>query len=328
MNDTIRTMLHYIAENDMAKTRAVAKVLLQSNKTQKDQEFCEKLLKRMDAQEAKGVEIPYNLKSIIRTESTPYGFEIDRYYLTGREKTILLKLKQMYAVGEKMASMNIHYSNAVMLYGKSGTGKTTFAQYVAKRLDLPFFYVSITQLIDSYMGKTGQNMENVFQFASTLPCVLVLDEIDQVATRRKEDGGVSGELKRVLDRLPNNVVLIAATNRPETIDEALMRRFPIKHCVQPLDEIEATDFIYKYLTQIGIEWKGQVAQFLKNEVGPRQAKDIEKGFYVPAVIADCLNERIARTLYRADFRGQEAPILDLEEAAFSYEKKFPTEEAE
>ena len=102
MNDTIRTMLHYIAENDMAKTRAVAKVLLQSNKTQKDQEFCEKLLKRMDAQEAKGVEIPYNMKSIIRTESTPYGFEIDRYYLTGREKTILLKLKQMYAVGEKM----------------------------------------------------------------------------------------------------------------------------------------------------------------------------------------------------------------------------------
>ena len=314
-NET-RTLLHYVGENDLRSARAVARGILQSNKTQKDQEFCDKLLKKMNAQDAKGIEIPYNLQSIIRTSSTAYEFSTERYYLSDREKEVLQTIRQMYTVSEQMAKLNLHYANATMLYGMSGTGKTTFAQYVAKTLDLPFLYVSITQLLDCYMGKTGQNLENVFQFASTLPCVLVLDEIDQIATKRREDGGVSGELKRVLitimqnlDRLPNNVILIAATNRPEVIDDALMRRFPLKHEIEPLTGDEACAFVNQYMDQIGLDWSGYVLPFLGYKVKPRQVKEIEDGKFVPAIIVDCLNEAIADALYN---QGPDNPVVTVD----------------
>lgn len=306
MNNAIQTLLHYVAENDLTKARQATKLILQSSKTQKDQAFCEKLLRKMGEQDAKGFEVPYNLKSIIRTNSTAYEFHEDRYFLSERDKQILDHIKRMYAVGELMGSLGLHYNNAVMLYGASGTGKTTFAQYVAKALDLPFLYVSITGLIDQYLGKTGQNMELVFQFASSLPCVLVLDEIDQIATKRHDDSGTSGEMKRVLiaimqnlDRLPNNVILIAATNRPNAIDEALMRRFPVKHEIKPLREEEAVCFVSKYLSQVGLDWNGEILPFLCFDVQKRQAGDIDCGTYTPAAITDSLNEKIAAALFEA-----------------------------
>lgn len=303
MNDISRTLLHYIAENDMPKARSVAKVMLQGSKTAKDQEFCEKLLKKMEDQDSQGVQIPFNLQGIIRQDCTPYGFDPNRYYLTEREAILLKHLIRMYTVGEKMSNMGLHYANAVLLHGVSGTGKTTFAQYAAAALNLPFFYVNITNLINSYMGKTGQNIELVFQFASSMPCVLVLDEIDQIATQRGDDSGVSGEIKRVLisvmqnlDRLPNNVVLIGATNRLHAIDTALLRRFPVKHEVKPLRVTEAASFVSAYLSKTGVKWKGEIDPFLAFTVHSREDPVVEVGTYTPAVMADCLNEQIALAL--------------------------------
>lgn len=305
MNSTTQTLLHYVVENDLPKARAAAKVLLQTNTTQKDKAFCERLLTKMEGQDAKGIEIPFNLKSIIQTRCTAYGFRYDRYYLTEREAEVIKHIKRMYTTGEKLAEIDIHYSNAVLLYGESGTGKTTFAQYVANELNLPFFYTSITQMIDSMMGKTGQNMDRVFEFASSLPCVLVLDEIDQIGTKRGEDSGVSGELKRVLisimqslDRLPNRVVLIAATNRPDALDDALVRRFPVKHEVQPLTEKESADFIRKYMDSVGLDWDGDPVIFLKDAVSKRNTTKCA-GHYVPAAITDALNEHIAKAMEKA-----------------------------
>ena len=305
MNNEERSLLHYVAENDMKGARAVAKVILSSCKTAKDQEFVKKLLTKMESQDATGIEIPYNLKNIVYKKCSPFEFNPDRYFLTEREKDVIDRLQRMYKRGAKMEELGLHYTNAVLLYGESGTGKTTFAQYIAKTLDLPFFYVSITQLIDSYLGKTGQNMELVFNFASTLPCVLVLDEIDQIGTKRGEDNGVSGEIKRVLitimqnlDRLPNNVILVAATNRINAIDEALLRRFPMKHEIFPMIEDVAACFVRSYLCKLNISSNCEdnpdgVYKFLACEVAPRQSTNIPSGTYVPAVIADCLNEKIA-----------------------------------
>ena len=314
MNDTMRTLLHYVVEGDMKKSRDVAKLILQTNKTAKDQQMCEKLLAKMEEQDAKGVQIPYNLQAIIQQSVSPYGFQSDRYYLTEREKQLLSHIKRMYSAGTIMAAKGIHYTNAVLLHGVSGTGKTTFAQYVADALNLPFFYVSITQLVNSYMGKTGQNLELVFQFASTMPCVLVLDEIDQIGTKRGLDGGVDGEMKRVLisvmqnlDRLPNNVILIAATNRPDVIDSALKRRFPVKHEVRALTDTEACAFTNMYLSRVGLDWKGELMAFLSFDVYSKQDEYVPSGEYTPAAITDSLNEKIAQAIEK----DPENPIVIL-----------------
>lgn len=300
MNDAYRTLLTYISNNDLTRARDVAKVILRGSTTAKDKDFCEKLLKKMGEQDEKGLEIPYNLKSIIQTKCTAYEFSTDRYFLSEREEAVLAHIRRMYAAGARLEKIGIHYTNAVLLHGLSGTGKTTFAQYVAKDLGLPFLYVSITQMMDSLMGKTGQNMDRVFEFASSIPCVLVLDEIDQIGTKRGEEGGISGEMKRVLisilqslDKLPNNVVLIAATNRPDALDEALVRRFPLKHKVEPLNAEESCRFVEKYLNSTELQWVGNVSNFLK-DITVSAGSVNQSEAYTPAVITDCLNELLAR----------------------------------
>lgn len=301
MNDSIRTLLHYVIEGDVQKARAVAKLVLQSNKTQKDKAYCETLLKKMEAQEAQKAEIPYNLRGILQTSCTAYEFTTERYYISERERSCLEHIKSMYAAGGRLAERGIHYANAVLLHGHSGTGKTTFAQLVARELGLPFFYVSMTQLMNSYMGKTAQNMELVVNFISTLPCVCVLDEIDSIGTRRGDDTGVSGELKRVLlcvmqslDRLPNTVILIAATNRPDAIDEALKRRFPLQHEVSPLSVEESKNLIKQYMLSVGLETVGSLDTFLSVDVSKRQSGLPFDNQYTAAAITDSLNERIAQ----------------------------------
>lgn len=316
MNDAYRTLLTYIANNDLNRARDVAKVILRGSKTAKDTEFCEKLLQKMGEQDEKGLEIPFNLKSIIQTSCTAYDFHPERYFLTEREKPVLEHIKCMHATGERLADRGIHYPNATLLYGESGTGKTTFAQYVANELGLPFLYISLTQVIDSLLGKTGQNMELVFRFISSVPCVAVIDEIDAIGTKRKEDGGVSGELKRVLisvmenlDRLPNSVVLIAATNRPDTLDDALMRRFRVKHEVTRLSKEEGSAMIAQYMREVGLDYTGDVNMFLATTVSVKQSGMPFEQTYTPAAIADALNEQIAAIFSASD---EDYPIIALD----------------
>lgn len=301
MTDNQRMLIQHVINNDLPRARQYANVILRTSKTAKDQAFCDSMLKKIEEQSKKGMEIPGNLKGIIQTDCTAYAFDPSRYFLTEREKQCLDHIKEMYSAGGKLAERGIHYANAVLLHGASGTGKTTFAQYVAKEMELPFLYVSMTQLMNSFMGKTAQNMELVFTFISSLPCVCVLDELDSIGFRRGDDTGVSGELKRVLlcvmqnlDQLPNNVILIAATNRPDAIDEALMRRFTLKHEVLPLNTEEAKKMIRTYMSALDLKWIGSFDTFLNVCVSNRQSGlPFEKDF-IPAAITDSLNEAIAQ----------------------------------
>ena len=303
MTETYKNLFRYIAGNDLKKTRAYAQVILKGSKSARDAAFCENILRKMEEQDQQGVEIPFNLKTIIRTSCSPFEFNSDRYFLTEREKTVIEHIRKMYSVSGRLSELGIRYTNAVLLHGVSGTGKTTFAQYVAKSLGLPFFYVSITQLIDCYLGKTGQNLESVFEFANSMPCVLVLDEIDQIGSRRLDDGGTSGEMKRVLitilqnlDRLPNDVILIAATNRPDVLDEALVRRFAVRHEVTRLSFAESVRFTTDYMSKTGLGWTGSVTTFL-HQLGGENA---EPDGMTPALITQRLNEKIAEALYTGE----------------------------
>lgn len=321
MNDMERVLLQFVVQNDLRRARDTAKMILRNSKTVKDQEFCRKMLAKIDEQEHKGLEIPYNLKNIIQTRCMAYDFDPNLYFLTEREKEVLDHIKKMYAVGERMEKIGIHYPNTVLLYGESGTGKTAFAQYVAEEMGLPFLYVSLTQMMDSLMGKSGQNLELVFNFISSIPCVAVIDEIDAVGSKRKEDGGVNGELKRILiatmeniDKLTNRTILIAATNRPDTLDEALMRRLRCKHEVSRLNIGESKKMIENYLRQVGLTYEGSIQAFLDREVSLRMTNGdnwLESAF-TPAAILDCLHEKIADAFQNSD---EESPVVVLNEKA-------------
>ncbi len=130
--------------------------------------------------------------------------------------------------------MGIRTIKGILLYGPPGTGKTLLAKAVANETEANFISISGAQVLTKYVGESEKAVRELFRKArSAAPCVLFIDEIDALAPHRS-GSGEAGTLvtERVVDTLLTemdglrslkNVVVIAATNRPDIVDPALMR---------------------------------------------------------------------------------------------------------
>ena len=121
--------------------------------------------------------------------------------------------------------------NSIILSGKPGVGKTYTAKWLSHELDMPLITLDLSSVISSYLGKTGQNIKNLLEYAKSFNSILFLDEFDAIAKKREDNSDI-GELKRIvnvllkeLEEWPSNCIVIAATNHPEIIDKAIWRRF-------------------------------------------------------------------------------------------------------
>lgn len=121
--------------------------------------------------------------------------------------------------------------NSLLMSGQPGVGKTYIAHWISNKLNLPLVTLDLATSISSYLGRSGQNIRSIFEYAKEQPCILFLDELDAIAKRR-DDAGDLGELKRLVNVLlkeienyPTTGVIIAATNHPELLDKAIWRRF-------------------------------------------------------------------------------------------------------
>ncbi len=135
---------------------------------------------------------------------------------------------------ELLHSYNLEPRHKILLVGPPGNGKTSVAEAVAASLMEPLYILKYDSIIGSYLGETANHLKKIFDFVRTQHCVLFFDEFDAIAKERG-DNQESGEIKRVvnslllqIDRLPSFVTVIAATNHPDLLDNAIWRRFQIQ----------------------------------------------------------------------------------------------------
>ena len=250
-----KNLIRLLADERYAEARNCLLSVLEEDTTKKDSAFVEKYKAVLTKKPA----LPAMYQNVLEG-GWPDEEEMQRYVLSDREKAVSETIRRMYKAAEKLAGMHIRYTNATLLYGPSGCGKTMFARYIAYVMGLPLYYVNFAAAVDSLLGGTAKNIGKAFQCAKERACVLFLDEIDCVAMTRKSAGreGADGELERTtislmqnLDSLPNHVVLLAATNRPDILDPALMRRFTQKHEVKMLSADEAVQMVEQFFASVG-----------------------------------------------------------------------------
>lgn len=132
---------------------------------------------------------------------------------------------------QSLLEAGLEPTGTALFTGPPGVGKTLAARWIACAVGLPLLILDLSAVMSSYLGRTGANLRHVIDYAKSIDCVLLLDELDAIAKRR-DDAGEVGELKRLvtvllqqLDDWPSSGLLIAATNHSELLDPAVWRRF-------------------------------------------------------------------------------------------------------
>ncbi|WP_052519074.1 AAA family ATPase [Archangium violaceum] len=165
--------------------------------------------------------------------------EARRPVLNPRQEALLEAFVAEHQQPEALARMGLRPRNTLFLAGPPGVGKTMTAAWLARRLGVPLLQMELSPLISAYLGKTGQNLHEVFEFARRSRAIVLLDEFDAIAKRR-DDPGDMGEPRRIVSVLlkeieewPGPSLLVAATNHLELIDPAVLRRFQLTLTVEP-----------------------------------------------------------------------------------------------
>lgn len=146
----------------------------------------------------------------------------------------LEEIKEFLANPTKFQSLGAKIPKGVLLYGPPGSGKTLLARAVAGEAGVPFFSISGSDFVEMFVGVGASRVRDLFEQAkANAPCIIFMDEIDAVGRQRGAGlGGGHDEREQTLNQLlvemdgfdiKDNVILIAATNRPDILDPALLR---------------------------------------------------------------------------------------------------------
>ena len=149
-------------------------------------------------------------------------------------KEALLEIVNFLHDPEKYAAIGARLPKGALLVGPPGTGKTLLAKAVAGEAKVPFFSISGSEFVEMFVGMGAAKVRDLFKQAEEkAPCIVFIDEIDTIGKKRDGSGvGGNDEREQTLNQLltemdgfdgKKGVVILAATNRPETLDQALLR---------------------------------------------------------------------------------------------------------
>jgi SpoVK/Ycf46/Vps4 family AAA+-type ATPase len=172
--------------------------------------------------------------------------------------------------GSVLRAHGLSPSRSLLLVGPPGTGKTSTAEAIASSLGVPMARVNIPAVVSSLLGETARNLAAIFEAARTEPWVLLFDEFDALG-RERSDASEHGELKRVVstfvqlvDDYVGPALIVAATNHPAMLDEAVWRRFDDVLAFRPPTQREIESLVRRQFRRTKLDpGIREVAQLLK-----------------------------------------------------------------
>ena len=221
--------------------RAAALRIIDDAATQGKKPFAEALRRILDAN------VPHSYQTInppslthLATQIDPAADLVDEISLARGLQDIVLNADARSMIdniieerrhAEDFRRHRLPLSTRFLFCGPPGCGKTLCAEVLGRELSLPLYSARIDMVITSFLGETASNLRRLFDYAGRKPSILFLDEFDALA-RTRSDATEHSELRRVvnslllmIERFRGPGLVIAATNLPQFLDEALWRRF-------------------------------------------------------------------------------------------------------
>ncbi len=239
MSDFEKDVVHLIRlslEGKVADVSALSRRLLRALATRRPDlaPAAQSILRSVQASPLRALEqpLPVDLDSrleLLRREMHPQ-LSSEPVWPTSIRKELDAVIQERERA-DSLADAGLAPTRSLLFVGPPGVGKTLASKWLAVQLNRPLLTLDLAAVMSSFLGRTGNNIRVVLDFARRAPAVLLLDEFDAIAKRR-DDATEIGELKRLVtvllqavDDWPEDGVLIAATNHPELLDPAVWRRF-------------------------------------------------------------------------------------------------------
>ena len=192
------------------------------------------IMKKMGGGGLGGKEMSFGKAKIKNTNDEKRKTTFDDVAGADEEKEELAEVVEFLKAPEKYNKLGARIPKGVLLVGPPGTGKTLLARAVAGEAGVPFFSISGSDFVEMFVGVGASRVRDLFdQAKKNSPCIIFIDEIDAVGRQRGAGlGGGHDEREQTLNQLlvemdgfgaNEGVILIAATNRPDVLDPALMR---------------------------------------------------------------------------------------------------------
>lgn len=263
----IKDIAKYGLENDQERLLTVLNELIEHSKKTKKVNFAlqlQSILKESFRQQhTNGIVALGSAKHIVREEDREVSdfiiekltsdYKFDNLVCAEEVKNELQYFVKEHQTKEILQQYQLPISNKIMLYGPSGCGKTLAAYVLAGELDKMMMVINLGAIVSSKLGETSKNLAKIFRRVASEECIVFIDEFDSLGKVRDYDQD-HGEMKRVVntilqlfDYLPNDSIVIAATNQVDMIDDALLRRFDVKLHLELPNEIQIKELIEKTL---------------------------------------------------------------------------------
>ncbi len=251
------------------------------------------------------------------------GIKFDDVAGEEEAKELLQEIVDYLHNPQKYSEIGANLPKGALLVGPPGTGKTLLAKAVAGEANVPFFSISGSEFVQMFVGMGAAKVRDLFsQAKEKAPCIVFIDEIDTIGKKRDGQIGGNDEREQTLNQLltemdgfdgNNGVVILAATNRPESLDPALLRpgRFDRRIPVELPDLQGRIDILKVHGAKVKMSGNIDYSEIAKAAAGTSGAE-----------LANIVNEAALRAVRQGRNKVQQQDLMEsIEVVIAGYQKK-------